>query len=167
MAVPYPETTVDILDGMHLSGGGRAKPFPFRSWAVAEGFDYPEGARLVLAHTQSAAEAFFVREFCRRDGCVFGPGAAATADGVTIIVQYSVGRYLTDCFVRRGSAVVAVEIDGMEFHHRSPERVAKDYARQRAIVALGFPVVRFLAFEALKQPAMCWDEVDEILAAWT
>lgn len=47
---------------------------------------------------------------------------------------------------------VAIECDGHEFHEKTKEQAARDKARDRAIQALGIPVLRFTGSEIWNDP---------------
>jgi very-short-patch-repair endonuclease len=130
--------------------------FPFESWASANRFDYPADALSLLRLCGSAAEAYFVRAYTTRVWA--GPRPALT-------LQVPCAGYRIDCVVRDDRGALAIEIDGMGFHHRSREQVADDYLRERRIVAKGYTVIRFTAQEAFRDAEECWRQVAVILAA--
>lgn len=148
-----------VLVGEILADG-----FPFASWAAANRFEYPADARTFLSQCGSAAEAFFAREFCRRDGVTYMDDGAAMAAGIVVTLQARAGRYRIDALVGNASTTIAVEIDGLAFHRQDAAQVAADYLRQRRIVALGFPVVRFTADEVFRSPVECWRQIESILS---
>lgn len=53
---------------------------------------------------------------------------------------------------------VVVECDGHDFHERTKEQAARDKARDRAMVAEGYSVLRFTGSEIWKDPARCASE---------
>lgn len=140
------------------------RAFPFQSWAASARFSYPAAALRFFRGCGSAAEAYFLRPFCLRPGVAFGDGAI-TCDGITVRLQVPCGAYRTDAVVSDSQTALAVEIDGIAFHQRSPQQVASDYQRQRRIVAAGYTVVRFTAQECFANAESCWLELDAILAA--
>lgn len=142
----------------------RPKQFPFVSWAASVRFAYPIEARPFLTACGSAAEAFLVRPFLCRTGVVYD-GAVARCGRDVLRLQEPAGRYRLDAVVRRGSFRLAIEVDGMAFHHRSREQVADDYLRQRRIVCMGYTVIRFTAQEAFADPEECWRQINAILEA--
>lgn len=139
------------------------RAFPFRSWAASVGFAYPPDALRFFQGCGSAAEAHFLRPFCLREGVSYD--ADAITHGSTMLrLQVPCGPYRTDAVVTDGRTALAVEIDGLGFHHRSKEQVAADYQRQRRIVAAGYAVVRFTAQECFRDAERCWRELDTILS---
>lgn len=138
--------------------------FPFQSWADANGFAYPAAALPLMRLCGSAAEAFFVRPFANRAGFAMD-GEGARAGTLSLRLQVPCAGFRIDAVIAEGSTQIAVEIDGMAFHHRSKEQVAADYLRQRRIVAKGFTVIRYTAQEAFGAADECWRQIDIILAA--
>lgn len=53
----------------------------------------------------------------------------------------------------------AIEIDGFEWHDKTPAQAEADKKRERAIQKEGFTVLRFAAREVLRDPDACADEV--------
>lgn len=149
-----------VLLGDALAGEER---FPFRSWAASTRFKYPKAAEDILAECGSAAEAWFIRPFCLRPGFCHGEGRTAAAGDVTIELQARAATYLIDVVVRRGDFALAVEIDGLQYHTRTGEQVARDYVRERRIVLVGYTVIRFTAQEAFAKSDECWRQIDAIL----
>lgn len=132
------------------------RAFPFESWASANRFTYPDDAAPLLRQCGSAAEAFFVRAYFTRSW----PG-----DRPALALQVPCLGFRIDAVVTAGRTALAIEVDGMGFHHRSRERVAADYLRERRIVAKGYTVIRFTAQEVFATADECWRQVDVILAA--
>ncbi len=74
---------------------------------------------------------------------------------VKIHVQHPIDQYRTDFALhltaenagRSLSEWFAIECDGYEFHHKTREQVTRDKARERAITAEGFRVLRFSGTE--------------------
>jgi very-short-patch-repair endonuclease len=146
----------------NLNVGGEPIPFfPFISWSVANGFKYPAEAVVMLQGCGSAAEAYFLRELANR-GAEFN-GRTALYLGHAVRIQEPCKRYRLDVTLTSPSLRLAVEIDGMGFHHRSAEQIAGDYLRERRIVAMGYTVIRFTAQEAFGNPAECWRQIDVII----
>lgn len=162
---PYKKDRFPVLIGDAIASvmGGK-DTFPFKSWAGAADFRYPQAARDFLSSCGSAAEAFFVRPFCLRDGVEFLDEKTARAGVVTLELQVRAANYWVDAVVSTPSFSLAIEIDGIAFHHRSQEAIAADYVRQRRIVLVGYSVIRFTAQEALSRPDESWRQVDLILA---
>lgn len=58
---------------------------------------------------------------------------------------------------------VIVELDGHDFHERTPEQAQSDKSRDRELQALGWNVLRFTGREVLRSPADCLHEVQSLL----
>ena len=84
---------------------------------------------------------------------------------VLLTLQVRCAGFRIDAVVSDATTQLAVEIDGMAFHHRTKEQVAADYLRQRRIVVKGYTVIRFTAQEVFGDAAECWRQVRAILAA--
>lgn len=84
-----------------------------------------------------------------------------------LFVQHPVEKYRVDFAIhvtseaggKRLSEWIAVECDGHEFHERTREQAARDKARDRAIVAAGFRILRFTGSEIYADPAKCARDV--------
>jgi very-short-patch-repair endonuclease len=158
--------TFPTLVGEVLPGVLEGRPvFPFLSWAQSNRFTFPPHARPFLARCGSAVEAYFARAFVQRADTRYVNDQTAIAGDFTLQLQVRVANYYIDAVVSDAANQIAVEIDGMGFHHRSKEQVAADYLRQRRIVLKGFTVIRFTAKEVLVSPEECWRQVEAILAA--
>lgn len=157
----FPVLLGDVLRQSALVRSG----FAFQTWAKANRFDYPVPALEFLSNCGSAAEAYFAREFCQRPGVEFTPEfpALAETNDYAMTLQVRAGTYRVDAVVSTITARLAVEIDGMAYHHRTAEQLAADYLRQRRIVCKGFTVIRFTAKEVFATPAECWRQVEIIL----
>lgn len=153
------ESTSSAIPGMES-----APQFPFVSWSVANGFHYPPEAKALLVGCGSAAEAYFLRAIAGRPPYRMD-GSEATYGRWAVRVQWPVRKYRLDIGLLGQGFNLAIEIDGIGFHHRSVEQVAADYLRERRIVAQGFTVIRFTAQEAFSKPDECWDQIDHILAS--
>lgn len=60
-------------------------------------------------------------------------------------------------------AGVAVECDGHAFHEKTKQQASRDKARDRAILAAGYPTVRFSGSDIHSSAKSCADEVQSIL----
>jgi very-short-patch-repair endonuclease len=74
------------------------------------------------------------------------------------------GTYAIDFVVRSKTndeprGVVAIELDGHDFHEKTKEQVAQDKKRERAIVKAGLPMLRFSGHEIWKNTRACVLEV--------
>lgn len=79
--------------------------------------------------------------------------------------QAEVCGYRADFLVwfRHGHATggFIVECDGHEFHERTKDQAAHDRKRDRALLAEGFPVMRFTGSEVFRDPIGCAREISE------
>lgn len=94
--------------------------------------------------------------------------------------QYPIGRYRADfhvsaidhftnhavrfpfeCLQLLGSKLprYAIEIDGFEWHDKTPEQAESDRRRERDIQRAGYTVIRFAAREVLRDPYPCVKEI--------
>lgn len=167
MTARSPSLVGDVLTGLYdVSDYRRVRKstFPFTSWAAANRFDFSDEAAGFLANCGSAAEAFFARGFLKREGVQCRDNRAFTPDR-TLELQVRASGYYIDAVVSSDTLSLAVEIDGMGFHHRSKEQVAADYIRERRLVLKGYTVIRFTAQEVFSGPAECWRQIEAILTA--
>lgn len=136
-------------------------PFPFESWAREARFQVPEGSAPFFCRCASAAEAFFIRPFIAR-GVVFSEDRAVK-DRTELAVAVPCRRYFIDAVVTTGTFRLAIEIDGLAYHHRSRQQIAADYLRERRLVLAGYTVIRLTAPEVFASPEECWRQIDAIL----
>jgi very-short-patch-repair endonuclease len=62
---------------------------------------------------------------------------------------------------------IIVELDGHDFHERTPDQAQSDKSRDRELQALGWHVMRFTGREVLRKPGECLQEVESLLIAKT
>jgi very-short-patch-repair endonuclease len=81
--------------------------------------------------------------------------------------QFKVGAYRVDiaCAFTWTGKRLAVECDGHDFHHATKEQVTADNERSRALLASGWPTMRFSGSEIHKDPFGCAAQVARFLAA--
>ena len=60
---------------------------------------------------------------------------------------------------------IIVELDGHDFHERTPEQAQSDKSRDRELQAMGWHVLRFTGREVLRDPENCLSEVMTLLLA--
>ena len=58
-----------------------------------------------------------------------------------------------------------IEIDGFEWHDKTPQQAERDKKRDRFIHGQGYQVLRFAAREVLRDPKQCVLEVEKLLVA--
>lgn len=89
-----------------------------------------------------------------------------------IVPQLEIGRYRLDFGVAwyrpdSGLVMVAVECDGHDFHERTKEQAQRDKSRDRTLLGMGWPVLRFTGSEVYRDAATCADSVaDAIFELW-
>jgi very-short-patch-repair endonuclease len=66
-------------------------------------------------------------------------------------------------FTEDHRAMVAIELDGHEFHERSKAQASKDKSNDRKIQEAGWLVLRFTGSEIWRDPFACVDEVARIV----
>jgi very-short-patch-repair endonuclease len=77
-----------------------------------------------------------------------------------IFPQLVIGSYRVDfCLNFSGGFYLIVECDGHEWHDRTPEQAQRDKARDRALQAEGFQVLRFTGREIWADAKKCAAEV--------
>jgi very-short-patch-repair endonuclease len=87
-------------------------------------------------------------------------------------VKTARGEYVVDFLVRHDSerqrqTDFVIELDGHEFHEKTPQQATRDKARERAILKGGVPVLRFSGYEIVRDARGCIREVEEYLNAHT
>jgi len=84
--------------------------------------------------------------------------------GFTMYTQYEVGRYRLDfAFVHDDGRLVAVEVDGHDFHERTKQQAQRDRSRDRFLTASGWKVLRFTGSEIYRDAKKCAAEVSAML----
>ena len=63
------------------------------------------------------------------------------------------------------SLKLAIELDGHDFHEKTPHQAAKDRSRERALTRADFTVVRFAGSEIIRNPRKCVEEVTALIEA--
>jgi very-short-patch-repair endonuclease len=58
---------------------------------------------------------------------------------------------------------VIVELDGHDFHERTPEQAQSDKSRDRELQAMGWRVLRYTGREVLRSPVECLHEVERLV----
>lgn len=100
--------------------------------------------------TESPIEAMFLRAFYFRASEEIA--ILKNALGIRILPQERIGKYRVDVLFVRGERKLVVECDGHDFHERTKEQAATDKARDRALLAMGFAVMRFTGSEIWANP---------------
>ncbi len=76
-----------------------------------------------------------------------------------------VDRYRVDFLLVAANSSVAVECDGHDFHERTKQQASSDRARDRALLRLGLPTLRFTGSDLFHRADECAVEVIETLKA--
>jgi very-short-patch-repair endonuclease len=131
------------------------------------------GRELLIGVVGSPLELAFADAFIRvggafmlhpRPGKNTAPVIGRVGD-VTLFVQQPIERYRADFWLTVNCAEggnVVVEIDGHEWHERTPEQAARDKRRDRVIASvLRCPVLRFTGREMHRDPDACLAECIE------
>ena len=105
------------------------------------------------------ASGVFARPRCQSD-IITGSGPLGVLIQQLPITRNG-SRYVLDFAVLQLPAgeFVGVEVDGFEYHDRTPEQAEHDRARDRALVASGWIVLRFAAREVMRDADGCVTEV--------
>jgi very-short-patch-repair endonuclease len=76
-------------------------------------------------------------------------------------------RYRVDFLVSRAGSrrKLAIELDGHDFHERTPQQAANDKRRERILTRNGFVVLRFTGMEVVGNSKKCVEEVVESLTS--
>ena len=89
---------------------------------------------------------------------------------VSLLTQHKVntdkGTYTVDFSVTKigtKSPILAIELDGHEFHEKTREQAKSDKSRERAIVSSGIPVFRFTGSEIFQNTRRCVIEISDYL----
>lgn len=84
--------------------------------------------------------------------------------------QMVIGSYVLDIALmgytmdgRGGLILIDIECDGHDYHERTKEQAARDKARDRALVAEGYSILRFTGSEIWHRPEQCVDEIGEVI----
>lgn len=82
--------------------------------------------------------------------------------------QVTITQYRVDFLALSGGPTgeilgFVVECDGHEFHEKTKEQAERDKSRDRALLALGLPVMRFTGSEIWKSPFSCAGQVWDMM----
>lgn len=95
------------------------------------------------------------------------------AQYIAIVPQHTIGRYRVDFAVVisnhwiGGRHQVVVECDGHDFHEKTKEQAARDKLRDRELLCLGWPVMRFTGSEIHRDAAKCAEQVVDALMGFS
>lgn len=100
-----------------------------------------------------------------RSDCAIYASASGVARQCIVAPQFPIAEYRVDfCLLFCGDDAdvafhLVVECDGHEWHERTPRQAGRDKARDRAIQAAGFQVLRFTGSEIWADALKCASEV--------
>ena len=75
--------------------------------------------------------------------------------------------FLVTAQIQDKEARIAIECDGHDYHERTKEQAAYDKARDRALTAAGYTMLRFTGSEIWRDPTACAEEVSHVLTELT
>ena len=75
--------------------------------------------------------------------------------GFAVFSQFPISGYRADFVLGCRGAAMVVEVDGHDWHERTKGQAARDRERDRAMLAIGYPVVRFTGSQLHEDPAEC------------
>jgi very-short-patch-repair endonuclease len=84
---------------------------------------------------------------------------------IYIYRSVSVLSYRVDLMLEFGVRRLAIECDGHEFHDRTKQQAAYDRSRDRELLRIGIPTIRFTGSEIVHSPERCADEAYKCLLA--
>jgi very-short-patch-repair endonuclease len=127
------------------------------------GVDYERRiVELIESHSiSSPIEQLFAMEWhylgvSERLGVVLTPQHEVIVDGLTYRLDFSVTR-------PSSNLKIAIELDGHQFHERTPEQARKDKGRERVITRQGYIFHRFAGGEVMRSPKKCVNEVEDLI----
>jgi very-short-patch-repair endonuclease len=85
--------------------------------------------------------------------------------GIYLYAAVSVLTYRADFLLELGVRKLAIECDGHEFHDRTKQQAAYDRARDRELLRIGIPTIRFTGSEIIHSPERCAEESYQCLLA--
>ena len=75
---------------------------------------------------------------------------------LAIVPQFKIGRLVPDFALNmQGGRKLLVECDGIEWHDRTNEQFMSERQRERDLLILGWPTMRFTGKEIMRDPARC------------
>ena len=94
-----------------------------------------------------------------------GPHGIGKGDeNVMLFSNEKISTYRCDfLFITEMKASLVVECDGHDFHDRTKQQAAYDRARDREILLLGTPTIRFTGSEIVHSPERCAAEIYAIV----
>jgi len=117
--------------------------------------------RFFQHHCESPAEIAFLDALVSAFGLIPDKGRL-TGGGLTLQMQVPVTNYRLDFLIDGG---LIVEVDGARWHS-SPEAIARDAERDRALAAKGYEILRIPAKITLYKPDEAIKQVRKARSAW-
>lgn len=94
------------------------------------------------------------------DDCAYGDG-----EYVVLEAQVPLLTYFADlCLTTAGGSRLAIECDGHDYHNLTKQQAAYDRARDRELLAVGIPTIRFTGSEIHHSAERCAREAWAIFA---
>ena len=91
---------------------------------------------------------------CTPKETIEGPGK------LLIVAQHQLGRFRADfALMMEGGRKLIIECDGIEWHDRTNQQFVSERQRERDILILGWPVMRFTGSEIMRNPEACAADV--------
>ncbi|XWN32721.1 MAG: DUF559 domain-containing protein [Devosia sp.] len=89
-------------------------------------------------------------------------------EGTTFTPQYQLLSYRADFAFRTGylgqEQFLVVECDGHDFHDRTKEQASRDRARDRTLLEIGIPVIRFTGRDVWADAMGCAEQISDQLS---
>jgi very-short-patch-repair endonuclease len=85
--------------------------------------------------------------------------ASFEAKHASLFTQVKIDAYRIDLVVAGGYSLVLVECDGRDFHERTKQQAAYDRERDRRLLIMGLPTIRFTGSEIVNYPEKCCEEL--------
>ena len=146
-------------------GGRETRTMHAADYAAKIGIRIPTDLRWAFEWCESGAEVRFLWELAKRGDAV-QCGRGLESSGLRVMLQATAGTYRIDFLVTRpgdDAFRLAVEVDGMRWHHHNDLQVEADYLRSRRLTLAGYSVIRFTAREVFTDAGECWRQVDSIM----
>lgn len=123
--------------------------------------------QLMCAHCDSEIEKDLATALldCEALTCEGAPTiitSGGTIDGsgpLVITTQLKLDRFRADFALTMNGLQLVIECDGIEWHDRTPQQFMSERQRERDILILGWPVMRFTGREIMRNPGACADDV--------
>lgn len=120
-------------------------------------------AKAVAAAESPAEAAMALHLLAHKTGATYLVGAPGSGAEWVLTMQREVRAagqtYRIDIAMGKGPLRLAVEVDGWAYHHVTDEQQRRDAAKDRALRAAGWEVLRIDAWRIFKAPGDCVSEI--------